>query len=423
MFPRTRPLPVALCCIVLGSIVLAETVAARTWIVDGAGGAGSDFRTIQAAVNAASDGDAILIRGGSYQEQVLIDGKGLRLVALAGVTQWGTVQVTPAPLLHIVNLPAQSEMHLRGLSQLRISRILGAGLRLENNAGRIWVEDCFLDNYDGSALHISNCAFVMLNEVRAQTNASTLSPLGIPVPAPGTIIEHGSRVSFLSGSSRGSHGPPSGTQPTAPLVGGAGLRISDSIVDLVALECRGGGGNSMLIGTCLHAAPGGAALEVDAPLGLPTRVRVRGGSLRAGGHGFFHANCAPQPSITPDLIDPHGFVQMLVGTPRLLLMPSHPLVDGSFTIAYSGEAGDLALGLIAVQTEWPVEIPGVDGELVLPLSQSILGFTGELDARGRGESIARFRSPGEAVHLHAQMVMLDRAGALWLSNPSTILLQ
>jgi len=59
---------------------LLITIKAKptTWTVDDDGPA--DFHTIQEAVNAASDGDTILVRAGTYNEEVLIKGKSISLI-------------------------------------------------------------------------------------------------------------------------------------------------------------------------------------------------------------------------------------------------------------------------------------------------------------------------------------------------------
>jgi len=44
--------------------LFASSAAASTWVVDDSGGA--DFTTIQAAVDAASPGDVLLVQAGSY---------------------------------------------------------------------------------------------------------------------------------------------------------------------------------------------------------------------------------------------------------------------------------------------------------------------------------------------------------------------
>ena len=42
------------------------------------------YETIQAAINAASDGDRVLVSAGIYHEQVNLSGKGIQLIAIAG---------------------------------------------------------------------------------------------------------------------------------------------------------------------------------------------------------------------------------------------------------------------------------------------------------------------------------------------------
>jgi len=50
---------------------IVEIVGPSTWYVDGSGGA--DFTSIQAAVTAASDGDTIMVKDGTYTENVVVD--------------------------------------------------------------------------------------------------------------------------------------------------------------------------------------------------------------------------------------------------------------------------------------------------------------------------------------------------------------
>jgi parallel beta-helix repeat protein len=71
---KRTPLLVLLC---LGGIALlfealpAQAQASTTWYVDDSGGA--DFTTIQDAVNISNDGDTIIVRDGSYTENVAVD--------------------------------------------------------------------------------------------------------------------------------------------------------------------------------------------------------------------------------------------------------------------------------------------------------------------------------------------------------------
>jgi pectin methylesterase-like acyl-CoA thioesterase len=66
--------------LLLGMAGLRNTVAQAAGLCVHPAGAGNCFTTIQAAVDAANDGDRISIRSGKYVEQVTITGKDLTLI-------------------------------------------------------------------------------------------------------------------------------------------------------------------------------------------------------------------------------------------------------------------------------------------------------------------------------------------------------
>jgi hypothetical protein len=76
-----------------------DTLSGVEVAVDGSGhrfllvGGGSQYATIQSAVNAAASGDTILIAPGSYSENVEVTGKAVTLQGLGGVTLHGQVTV------------------------------------------------------------------------------------------------------------------------------------------------------------------------------------------------------------------------------------------------------------------------------------------------------------------------------------------
>ena len=71
-------------------LACAGTAAGATWVVDDEGGAGVDYTTIQAAVNAAAAGDTIEVRSGTYDEnvdvtkQLILRGIGMPVVDAGG---------------------------------------------------------------------------------------------------------------------------------------------------------------------------------------------------------------------------------------------------------------------------------------------------------------------------------------------------
>ncbi|WP_411967378.1 right-handed parallel beta-helix repeat-containing protein [Haloferax sp. YSSS75] len=71
----------------LGGVVTPVSAAGTTHVVDAAGG--GDYTTIQAAVDAAVDGDTVEVRPGVYREQVAVD-TNVTLVAPSGATLNGS---------------------------------------------------------------------------------------------------------------------------------------------------------------------------------------------------------------------------------------------------------------------------------------------------------------------------------------------
>src|ERR1051325_5799618 len=66
--------------------LLAASAEARTWTV---GGPGADFPLISPAIAAASGGDTILVRGGVYREDLILD-KPLTVTGQGSPTLFGT---------------------------------------------------------------------------------------------------------------------------------------------------------------------------------------------------------------------------------------------------------------------------------------------------------------------------------------------
>lgn len=122
---------------------LTKPVIAGVIVVNTAGGA--DFTAIQPAIDAASDGDTILVKTGSYAG-FTIDGKGVVVVedASANVQIQSTIVVR--------NVPLASRVVLNGLKVRPPARSNQSafGLRAQNNAGAIRLHQCDIAGGNGA---------------------------------------------------------------------------------------------------------------------------------------------------------------------------------------------------------------------------------------------------------------------------------
>ena len=118
---------------VLPALALPVLVG-QVWIVDASAAPDADFVEIQDAIDAASRGDLILVREGTY-ERIDIAGKGLSVVAEeAGVVVYASLFDSEFSVVR--ELPAGQSVLLQGLS------FDGLGLRVENCAGGVALHEC-----------------------------------------------------------------------------------------------------------------------------------------------------------------------------------------------------------------------------------------------------------------------------------------
>ncbi len=297
------------------------------------------FTNLQQAVDAASEGDTILVAGGSY-DGFTIDGKALHVVAAPGkqVSIQGTVQV--------LNLRLEQEVLISGLAVYAANRPLSLkpALEIASSVGHVRVEGCKIYGYQPSFY-----------------GGGVNGTDGVRVLA-------SSRVVFAHCSMRGGDGwgDPFGG------AGGHGLQIQSSVAALFQCSVQGGSGG--------NASPefGGGNGGTGCIVTGNSWIFAAGSSFRGGkggdcwslfsaayagngGNGLFMAGYAK-------LLDNEyvgGAAGTATGNPGHNGEPGQGLVNIGTAIQYAGEARELwTQRLVFDVTSFTVSVTGLPGDRV-----------------------------------------------------------
>jgi hypothetical protein len=324
----------------------AAALAAQghVWHVDDSGGA--DFTTVQAAIDAAADGDTIVIEFGDYTFFV-VDAKALVITAAAGQKPYfGDTKST------VRNLSADQTVVLR-------SYTTNGSLALTDNQGTVWLEDVELGHAAPPSLFVAssvaieakNCASVVIS--RCSAHGAGTGPGGdgnAGLRAVGSTVH--AFASVLAGANLSGPLPLDG----APL-GGPGAWLEDSF--LYAGACRIAGGQGSAGDSCSPGGAGGIGL-----LAGPGSHAALLGTLVIGGPGGEASapGCPTGPIGTPS-VEAGGAIDLLPGDGRKYALTS-PADRGSTVLTYAGEPGDLVFSLVALAPS-PAFLPDLGGTLVL----------------------------------------------------------
>ncbi len=347
--------------------------AQSVWTVDDDGGVGVDFTSLQQAVDAAADGDVLVVRAGTYAKTSIL-AKGLVVAADVGA------QVDVSGALSVRGLAASQSVVLRGLD---VVSPVEQGLYLVDCDGPIWVEDCALlgavgDNTfagfsTGAALHsfpgarIFDCAEVVLARCTLQGGGGT------------SLIEE--KFEYDAGD------------------GGDGLLVDGALVSLFDCTLSGGGGGGVFDTTTDDGGNGGSGVHILAGSVFASGCATSGGwggsgdanfiscgNGGHGGHGFWLTggsaelrwqDCTfapgtggqPGPLCSPGAdgqsirVD-GGTVAALPGVARPFAATSPHRAGESTTLSAGGPAGEVVLaGIAASQDRFPAD--AFAGDLVL----------------------------------------------------------
>jgi hypothetical protein len=381
MSPRSIA-PRSFSAVLLAALLLAAPpAAAGVLLVDPSGDAGANF---QAAIDAAADGDTLVLLPGDYSwpaQEVTphVHGKGLTIVPAAGSRPHIST-------LHIANVPAGSQVVVRGIDISTAFYALlssdGGAVFVDACAGPVWLEDCalacpvaatgqtmfFPGDIGYAGAKVRGCAAV--NFVRCQlTGGQGATQSNNPFAAwPATRGGHGAKaegssVTFHDCVLKGGEGGHGLVSDATGAEGGAGLDCLQSQVLLAG--CTVNGGDKAL----LSSTPGDGVLVE----GGGSTVFLRGTMVTAG-DGL---------PLAQDVDAPAGSVETFAAPPRSLDVTS-PLHEGELgTLVIGGQPGDLIAIFVAFSGAEQF-LPGKQGAFLLgsPLFGPLLlavnpGPTGE----------------------------------------------
>jgi len=425
-----------LASLMLLALAVPCSAASQTWIVSDPSCPGSDFTSIQAAVDAAADGDTILVRYATsfIDRNFEVVQKSLTIVQaksqfIAAMTQVGG-DVTVRDLL-----PNQS-VTLVGLLSSSSGKLV-----LKDNQGAVWIESMAYSSTPATnqppyfePVRIENCAAVTFVKCwwtapDYQVQCQMGSPCIAAVGPTGTVVIN-SEVQFYSCTLVGGEGGPGYDPFNLGSVGGKGgpaVRLENSTVNIYGSNLRGGRGgtNSQNLPApfCANGGDGGPAIFLA---DTSSQVRLQETSL-SGGAGGRWTDGIPVPlgcidgSVGVDLEGPGAAnATFLPGTNRTTTIGNTvTLIEGqTASLDMTGEFGDIIFLGVGLDHD-PVFQPAFNGTSVFaPLEIIRLGKIGMSGSKTIPIVPGDIVAAGESVTVFLQTYNFDTSLNLHYSEPS-----
>lgn len=384
---------------ILGDVALGNGVR----IVNASGD--ESFPNIQAAVDAASEGDVLLVAGGSYAP-FAIDGKSLSIVAVPGAN------VTIAGTVEIRNVNSGAVV-VCGLTMHGPYR--GVGLRIGENAAHVRLQDCHIFGGAGQSYGYMgpNGVEIEVSPHVALVACSVLGGRGGDDPryqhdggGGGSGIQHFlSDVALYECTIAGGVGGDGDHNGGAGGVGHAILRSSNGPSTLFVSKSAisGGNGGAASSGTC---GSGGNGLVVDASShAYAVDTQLSGGDPPCGGINYGFPVVGPLVSYS----GARSFAALPVQSDQ-----------SAWHVSVQGEPGDRVYCWMATSPDFHLALPYLGVRLVpfpLPLGVDALGTipaSGTLDIP---ITLPELAAGKVARRLFLQGYIIDAQGTARLASP------
>ncbi len=388
----------------------------RTWTVNAAGGA--SFSDLPPAVKAARSGDVLLVAPGDYSSFELC-GKGLTIVGDGGVPRVNGNTI-------VKQLATDEVACLRSL-ELKYSEVAvavnGSALRLEDNAGTVWIEDSTIHRqlsvFNGlvePALLATDCAAVVL--VRSQVNGSIGSVLPLhPGLVAAALFASGSAVHAFESGFQGTNVLSPGFTGGSPRAGGDGLRLAASTLHASGCSFSGGRGSEASgVGPfCTVGGSGGAGLRASNASFAPVLLdcTAQGGPGGSGTASCPHSGPAGAAIVGTVHVEPLPVFRYELETPVR--------AGTSYQLSAAGQPGDFVWSAFAEELA-PSYVPLYFGTQVGGLPVTLV-FEGVAD--GAGALVKSVPVPALAAlagfeRLYAQGLFFNATADAFLASPSVL---
>lgn len=400
--------------------VLTPAARADLWVVAETAGPGVDFTDIQPAVDAASDGDTILVLAGTYMA-VVIDGKELTVQA-DGEAVVQDLSVFGGGGLLVQNTAADQSVVVRGLEFQHTGTLGGATLRVTDCAGPVLLEECttafapILAFFEGPACTLTNSSSVTLArcDFFGAGNESMQNSHALIVEGSDAFVHDSTLVGGHGVDDLGLPFNPAFDGAPAVLMNGGRLFVSGSVL-------RGGPGGGCGSSTgcaCVPFAAGGVGIRLLS--GDPV-VRIVDCVVEGGVGGSGGESCPPETwgATGADTAVESGQLIDLPGGARSLALSS-PVTTGVDVLSetMTGEPGDFAVLFFSVNLSPAFEFLAWNGYLHA-YENFILSPKGALPAGGTLVSRVAINPLGLAeATVYVQGVYVNAGGQAFLTGPS-----